>query len=150
VPDAASPTPWPAVSQYAACRWRLARRLQDIYGQELLARCTGLNALFVRARSSTHYKAYPAAARRRIEAFCLPACRRMIEAMRPERVVVLGLGSLALLGRAGTPIATGAGGRWLACEGSIAGRPVTATLHPTGAFGLSAAEWAAIRRCLTA
>ncbi len=151
MPDAASPSPWPPVSQYATCSWRLALRLQDIYGKELLARCTGTNALFVRARSSTHYKAYPSAARRRIEAFCIPACRRLIETMQPEKVVVLGLGSLGLLGKAGqVPIATGAKGRWLVCGGTIAGRPVTAVLHPTGAFGLSAEEWGEVKRHLAA
>jgi hypothetical protein len=149
VPDAASPTPWPLTSQYAACSWRLALRLQDIYGKELLARCTGLNAIFVRARSSTHYKDYPSTARQRIEAFCIPACRRLIEAMQPEKVVVLGLGSLGLLGKAGqASIATGAKGRWLVCDGTVASRPVTAVLHPTGAFGLSAEEWDVVKRHL--
>jgi len=49
---------WPSECEYATERWSLAKRMQDIFGVDLLKRCVGLNAIFIRSSSiASHRKA---------------------------------------------------------------------------------------------
>jgi uracil-DNA glycosylase len=70
--------------------------------------------------------------RKKIEGFCLPRVERLIDVMRPQRIVSIGFETLDLFG-GGDPYLRNDKGRTLMKIGNIAGRKAFATLHLSGA-----------------
>jgi hypothetical protein len=119
--------------QYATEDWPLARGLRDIFPRQLLAKCVGLNAIFVRARNAHEYqRAVSLTDRKLIRAFCLGRVRRILDAIKPRQIVVIGLGTLELFGR-GTPSLISSSGSVLAKTGLVFGKAAHAVVHLTGA-----------------
>lgn len=134
---------WPAACLYATEPWRLAVAMRAMFGADLLARCTGLNAVFVRSPDVRTYKAEVALAlRREIAAFCLPRVRAVVEALDPGLVVAIGFDALRAFG-ATEPLLVNPKRRTLATCGAIGGREAIAVMHLSGAQ-IATADRAAI------
>jgi hypothetical protein len=82
---------WPPVTEYATAKWRLAQALQEVFGRELLRACTGTNINFFRAPNDKAYREKVAAnLRERCEAFSRDRASRLVEAINPYKIVVIG------------------------------------------------------------
>jgi len=106
--------------------------MQKMFGVELLARCIGTNAIFVRAPSVEKYMAEFRAAHHNIARFCTAEINTLIEVVKPKRIVTIGLSTLSLFGPAETDLKSRRG-RALTKVGKIAGYDALAVLHLTGA-----------------
>ena len=125
---------WPEECEYATAPWPMAVHMRAMFGAALLSRCTGTNAVFLRAPDvATWRREVPTGVRREVAAFCAARVERMVRAMRPERVVAIGFDSLAAFGPT-EPVLWSASGRALLRAGAVAGCPAVATLHLTGAW----------------
>jgi hypothetical protein len=123
---------WPAVSEYATENWPLGRKMRGLFDQEFLAECSGLNAIFVRAPSADAYRREFKETLGAIEKFCMDRVHRLVRAMDPQKIVVIGFAALNLFGSS-KPILSNSAGRVLVREGRVAGWPALATLHLSGA-----------------
>jgi hypothetical protein len=124
---------WPPVCEYATESWTLAKQMRSMFGEALLRQCVGLNAIFIRAPSAAEYrKNVDYISRGQIEAFCLPRVLKIVNAVQPRHIVLIGFETLNQFG-GGTPELQNDKGRVLTKVGKIAGRPALATLHLNGA-----------------
>jgi hypothetical protein len=126
---------WPDQCDYATQDWRLGVVMRQLFEPDIdLRPCCGINAIFVRAPNITAYKAkYDKKARAKITAFCLPRVDRLIDAMRPAKIVVIGLQTLKLFDKHPVPGQRNAKGQALTAIGQVpGGRRAIATLHLTG------------------
>jgi hypothetical protein len=64
--------------------------MRDIWSVELLDRCSGLNVNFFRAPSIAEWRKVDRDVRRRLEDFSLSSSLQLIEAMQPQRMVMIG------------------------------------------------------------
>lgn len=125
---------WPTRCEYATEDWVLARNMRRMFGRELLEQSVGLNAIFVRSPNIQHYRTHVRRnVRHEIAEFCLPRVTKMVDALNPKTIVVIGFETLALFGRSAPALTNGESGRVLARKGIIAGRQATGTLHLSGA-----------------
>ena len=133
----------PVESFYATDDWKLAVVMRKLWGRELLAASTGLNAIFVRSpRIDVFEREVPKHTRRAIEQFCVPKVAELVEAMRPELVVAIGFRTLELFSKT-EPVLWNAKGRALVKRGMIGRMPAIATLHLSGSR-IAAADLEAI------
>ncbi len=126
---------WPSKSEYLTECWTLAKRLREMFGEEFIERCVGLNAIFVRAHSMKNYRELDLALRSQIEEFCLPRVEEIVNAIQPKLIVAIGFATLDLLGvdDVGIP-KTNQKGRVLTKRGKIYGRDALGVLHLSGAW----------------
>ncbi len=122
---------WPAVCDYTVATWTLARRLREVFGADTLARCTGLNRIFFRSPSVAIWRKVKADLREELEAFSLARAERIAWALRPQRIVVIGLGTLA--GLAPSAVALEGENRILVRRGNLWGAPAYGMVHLSGA-----------------
>ncbi|HQV04664.1 MULTISPECIES: hypothetical protein [unclassified Novosphingobium] len=133
----------PAVSYYATDDWKLAVVMRKLWGRELMAASTGLNAIFFRSpRVSVFEREVASPLRRRIEAHCLPIVEALVEAMEPRLVVAIGFRTLELFGPT-LPALSSPNGRVLVRSGRIGKHQAIGTLHLSGAR-ISAVDLSAI------
>lgn len=125
---------WPSRSEYATEDWPLARCLRNLFGQEFIERCVGLNAIFIRSNNIDEYqRQFDCALRTRIESFCLSRVEQMVDAIQPLGIVAIGFASLDLFGSS-IENKVSEKGRVLTKLGKIAGRNALGVLHLTGAY----------------
>lgn len=129
--DYDEPTTWPAVCDYAVADWRLARELQAIFGRLQLERSTGVNLVFARAPSKRAYFNLDRELIDAVERFSRPRVTRLIELIRPQRLVFIGLQTAESFGDF-APVEVSARGRTLLTGGSVGGIPARAVLHLSG------------------
>lgn len=126
---------WPQINEYAdeTRKWALARNMRAMFGKSFLESSVGLNALFVRSPSVERYQSdIDAATRLAIQKFCFPRVERIIDAVEPQRIILIGLGTLALFGRGETDLVSEKG-HVLTRLGEISGRRVLAVQHLSAA-----------------
>jgi hypothetical protein len=124
---------WPPVCQYATENWALAVKMRQLFGRELLERCCGVNAIFIRSPSMREYRRdYSRQVRAEVASFCLDRVASLVRAIEPVNLVVIGHGTLRLFGSTEAALRS-ATGRVLIRTGRVAGRPALAVLHLTGA-----------------
>jgi hypothetical protein len=131
-PEANETDCWPSVYQYATENWPLTRVMWKLFDKEFLKQCCGLNGIFVRAPSSDVYRREYREARYSIEKFCLERVGRLVNAINPQKIVVIGFAALELFGGS-KEFVKNSNGRVLMKKGQIAGRPAIATMHLSGA-----------------
>jgi hypothetical protein len=140
---------WPPVCEYATKNWPLACVMKKMFGEQLLEKCVGLNAIFVRVRSIPSYtKEVPASTRALIETFCLDQVKRMVNAIDPMRVIIIGFATAQLFDKQWRPRLVSPNGRILMREGSVFGRDAIATLHLTGSWISTADRESIAKACL--
>jgi hypothetical protein len=127
-----SDTPWSGECEYATRDYPLADHLRNIFGVDFLAKCVGLNAIFVRSPRMRTYVGIDRAMRKEIETFCVARANRIVDIIKPKKIVVIGFAALGLFDR-GTVDVTSPKGRVLTKIGEVAGHPAIATLHLSGA-----------------
>jgi hypothetical protein len=84
---------WPSRNEYAYAPYRLARKMQMIWGADLLDRCVGLNIVFFRSKNKDSWGLFPPDLRDRATQFCLRHVRELVRVLRPKLVVVIGFGT---------------------------------------------------------
>jgi hypothetical protein len=122
---------WPQRNEYAdeTRTWTLARNMRAMFGKAFLESCVGLNAIFIRSPSIQCYEAsVDRNVRLTIQQFCFHRVLRIIDALQPQRIVVIGLGTLALFGE-GQPDLISEKGLALTRVGEILGRKALAVQH---------------------
>jgi hypothetical protein len=125
--------------QYVTESWLLARRIQTMFPPEILNRSVGLNAIFVRAKNVGRYEAQvPKDVRRLIKDYCLRQVKRILDAIEPQKIVVVGFSTMDLFGP--TEAIPSDSGRKMLGVGKVFGRPAFVTPHLTGARGYSNAD----------
>jgi hypothetical protein len=101
-------------------------------------------AIFVRPPSVHAYRRdFGRQVRAEVANFCLNRVARLVEAMKPQKLVVIGHGTLRLFGST-EPSLRSATGRVLTRTGLVADRPALAVLHLTGSH-ISLQDFAALR-----
>ena len=79
---------WPPACQYATENWALAVKMRQLFGRELLERCCGVNAIFIRSPSMLDYRRdYSRQVRAEVASFCLDRAqaRAARKIVRPAR-----------------------------------------------------------------
>src|SRR5262249_39251460 len=124
--------------------WKLSEAIQKLFDRKFLKQCCGLNRIFVRAPDAATYRQEFREYRHSIEEFCLERVIRLVNAIDPQKIVVIGFGTLELFGGGEPRLRSNSNGRTLLKEGQIAGRPAIATMHLSGAQ-ISTPDFHAIR-----
>jgi len=122
---------WPAACEYAVQSWPLAVRMKETFGHATVAQSTGLNAIFFRARRAADWRRIERPVRNELTAFSLARAQRIVRALAPDRVVIIGLGTFDML-TSGTSDKLGTD-RVLVKRGDLWGVPAIGTIHLSGA-----------------
>jgi hypothetical protein len=118
---------------YASAAWPLAERLREVFGAALLRECTGLNAIFFRSPNMAHWQDQPPDIREKAERFCLERAEQIVRALRPERIVTIGIRTFDLLGGYSGRVEIAGAYLTLLKVGRIWDRPAFGMVHVTGA-----------------
>jgi hypothetical protein len=125
---------WPVRCDYAVACWPLARRVRETWGGESsLERCTGLNAIFFRAPSVRAWHQLSRPLRVEMECFSLRRAERIVKALAPKRIVVIGLAMFDRLTERKGIVARQSDRRVLVKAGELWGRPAYGVIHLSGA-----------------
>ena len=138
---------WPEQCDYATETWPLAKKVRLVWGDDIVARCTGLNAIFFRAPSIKDWLRVARPLRGQLEEFSLQRAKAIIVALQPKRLVLVGLGTFDRL-LVGEPCLWGDRGRVLAKTGSLWGYDAIGVAHLSGAR-LSSADLERLRAKFT-
>ncbi len=122
---------WPNICDYITRDWPLAKRVRSIWEPSIVARSTGLNAVFFRARSVRLWNKIEKSLRKNLENFSRQRAEQIVRALQPEYVIVIGLGTFYWLTE-GEPALFGERGRVLARKGELWGCRAIGTVHLTG------------------
>jgi hypothetical protein len=129
-------TSWPDVCQHATHHhwWDLPKAMQRIFHPDLLKQCCGVAAIFVRApRIADYERDYSKQERIDHADFCIPCVERLVQAIKPQAIVAIGLASLRLFGPT-EPGRRRGNGDPLVETGKVAGRDAISMLHLSGAW----------------
>ncbi len=128
-------------NEYLSGSWTLAAELRKRFGPAYLHGAVGTNAIFFRAPNWKEWQGLEQRLRTLLEAFCVGENNRLIRAMRPKQILLLGWDALDLMGGSGfrEMVANGRGdGRRrrnrLLQSGRIEGIPAFAIPHPSTAW----------------
>jgi hypothetical protein len=134
---------WPEQCDYATEKWLLAKKVRFVWGDDIVARCTGLNAIFFRAPSIKAWLRIPKQLRGKLEEFSLLRARTIVNALQPKQLVLIGLGTFDRL-LVGEARLVRDRGRVLAKEGNLWGHPAIGLAHLSGSR-ISAADLERLR-----
>lgn len=128
------------ISHYAVAKWPLAKKLREILGEDFLKNSVGTNAIFVRAKSVEAYtRDVPLTDRRKIQEFCVAKVNDLVKLIEPQRIIVLGLQTMDLLGPSHSK-QVGPTGKTVTKIGTVGGQDALVVRHPTGA-PFTRADW---------
>jgi len=122
---------WPQVCEYATEEWRLADRMRKVFRRELLEKCVGTNAIFLRYPNILEYRRDVGVKRKDIEKFCIDKVSEIVKQIDPQQIVAIGFATLGLFGKT-TSALKSESGRTLTKTGTIAGRPAVGIIHLSG------------------
>lgn len=122
---------WPAQNDYAQAKWKLADRIRRIFRKELVQNSTGTNINFFRAPSISAWNKVPLPERRTAEKQCRGLVSNIIEAIQPENIFIIGLGSFDRIAEG--EIVLRLGNRTLVKAGIFSGVPAYGIMHLSGA-----------------
>ncbi len=141
-------------NEYLSQSWPLASELRKRFGTIFLQGAIGTNAIFFRAPSWNTWLTIDPQLRMKLENFCVAENKRLILAMRPKQILLLGWDALGLMGGTGfrelvanRPSDGRPRRKRLLMFGDIAGVPAFAIPHPTAAWKnppVSDVDWAMI------
>jgi hypothetical protein len=131
----------PARNEYLDESWPLALELRKRFSETVLRDVVGTNAVFFRSPSWADWQRIEQRPRERLEAFCVGENRRLIRAMRPKQILLLGWDALHVMGGSGFRELVATGPRTgrprrkrLLQAGKIEGIPAFAIPHPSAAW----------------
>ena len=123
---------WPAEFDYTYEKWPLAVYARETWGLSVLKQCTALNSIFFRARSIDEWQHVSRSLRDEIERFCRSRAERIVRALRPHRIVVVGMNTFHDLTNGGD-ISLKSDKRVLVKTDFLWGTPVYGIIHLSGA-----------------
>jgi uracil-DNA glycosylase len=123
---------WPPECEYATETWRLAPRMQHIFGIERLKRCVGTNTIFLRYPNANRYRREIGPKRKDIETFCTEKVATIVEAIKPRQIVTIGFAALQMYGPTAPELSSDRG-RMLIKTGKVANHPALGIIHLSGA-----------------
>lgn len=124
---------WPDQPWHANAKSPLAKKLGHVFGIETVEH-TGLNMIFFRARNMKAWNSVPPALKHELERFSLERVQRLVEALQPQHLVVIGLQTFRQLTKTkGRAALFGQHGNCLAVEGEFGGYPASGIIHLSGA-----------------
>ena len=125
---------WPEHCEYAVAQWLLAEKLREVWPQEYLAKCTGLNGFFFRAQNAQTWRRLPLKLRKDLEKFCTEKAHTLIKAIEPRQIVFIGMNTFNQFAGSASKCLKGPNSkRILIREGSFCGIPACGVLHLSGA-----------------
>jgi hypothetical protein len=123
---------WPEKCVYPTAAWPLAKQLRLVWSTQTLAECTGLNAIFFRARSAREWSKVEEGLRGEMEGFSRKQAERIVRALAPQRIVIIGLNTFRMLTAGGIAL-RGASENILVRDGELWGVPAFGIVHLSGA-----------------
>jgi len=124
---------WPDRSWYANAVSPLANRLRAVFGVEMVEH-TGLNMVFFRAPNMKAWDCIPSKLKREMEQFSLERVDRIVETLRPQHLVVIGLRTFQQLTKTdGQTALLGQRGNRLVVDGNFGGIRASGIVHLSGA-----------------
>jgi hypothetical protein len=125
---------WPDVSEYATANWALASNMRRMFEPDLdFHECVGLNAIFLRYPTMAAYtRGIDRQTRHAVRDFCTSCVVRIADALAPQKIVAIGLGTLKLFGPTSVDMRNEAG-RVLTTAGRVGRRNALALIHLSGA-----------------
>ncbi|MGD0143125.1 MAG: hypothetical protein ABSC92_08205 [Rhizomicrobium sp.] len=128
-------------NEYLDESWPLAVQLRKRFGKPFLEGAVGTNAIFFRSPSWADWHKIEPLLRARLEVFCVGENKRLIRAMRPKQIVLLGWDALHVMGGSGfrESVANAqqdgrSRRKRLLQSGEIEGIPAFAIPHPSAAW----------------
>ncbi len=124
---------WPDRSWYASSKAPLARQLRYIFAIDTV-RHSGLNMIFFRARNLAAWDSIPPKLKTELERFSLERVERLIAALQPQHLIVIGLRTFRQLTQGdGVTVLRGKRGNRLVVQGAFGGRLTSGIVHLSGA-----------------
>jgi hypothetical protein len=124
---------WPDQSWYASSPSPLARQLRHVFRIETVEH-TGLNMIFFRAPNMAAWDGVQPDLKRELEQFSLERLERVVAALQPRHLVVIGLRTFKQLTQTGGETALfGRRGNRLVVKGEFGGCPTSGIVHLSGA-----------------
>lgn len=143
-----------ASNEYLHESWTLAAELRKRFGATYLQGAIGTNVIFFRAPSWKQWCGIESQLRANLETFCVNENKRLIQAMHPKQLLLLGWDALNLIGGSGfqelvanRPADGKRRRKRLLMSGTFAGIPAFAIPHPSTAWKnppVTNEEWAMI------
>lgn len=127
---------WPEKCVYASRCWPLAKQICLIWDKALVEQCTGLNAIFFRSPNIKAWKSLKSGIREPAEQFSLLKAEKLIRLLRPQRIVIVGLGTVDMLPlKHSKTVFMSAKGRprRVLVKGELWGLPAFGIIHLSGA-----------------
>jgi hypothetical protein len=128
-------------NEYLSESWPLAVELRRRLGSVYLQDAVGTNAIFFRAPTWAQWQTIDRGLRLQLETFSLDQTKRLISAMQPKQILLLGWDALDLMGGRGfqelvanRPRSAGPRRKRLLQSGKIEGIPAFAIPHPSAAW----------------
>jgi len=122
---------WPDELEHVGKPWLLAKRVRQVWDVQTLRACTGLNTIFFRSPSMRTWSNVPAKLRREMECFSRKRAERIIRALAPQRLVIIGLATFDRLTIGEVKSRTER--RVLVKSGHVWGAPAFGAVHLSGA-----------------
>jgi hypothetical protein len=130
-----------ASNEYLSESWTLAAELRKRFGAAYLQGAIGTNAVYFRAPDWEKWRGIEQRLRTHLEMFCVNENKRLIQALRPKQVLLLGWDTLGLMGGSGfrelvanRPADGKRRRKRLLMSGKIAGVSAFAIPHPSTAW----------------
>lgn len=131
----------PVENEYLDAKWPLAVELRKRFGEDFLEKSVGSNVVFMRAPSWKIWEKIPENVRIQVERFCVEQNKRLIHAIKPKRILLLGWDALEIMGGqnftemvADAQAPHGKSRKRLLMKGMIEGIPAFAIPHPSASW----------------
>jgi hypothetical protein len=122
-------------NEYLSRSWPLAVKLRRRFGDQFLKTALGTNAIFFRSPSVSAWRSINEPLREKLEAYCFRQTERIVRAVRPRRILILGWDTVALMRVTGWREFVASGGRGqrkrLLERGVLFQTTAFAMFHPT-------------------
>ncbi len=128
---------WTKANEYISKDYRLATHIQKIWHRDQLENSVALNRLFFRSPNINAWKtnSLEQSIRCDAEKFCLDECQKIVKAMEPKSLIIIGLSTLSQKEFIKTNIAVGSPSRRVVQNGTLWGIPTSAVIHLSGQWG---------------
>jgi len=143
--------PWPAVNEYAVESYNSAKVLQSLFHaagmMSVLKTSNGCNRNFFKSENvgkggPLDWNHNSLELREILEHHSRVACDVLIDAFKPVRIMMLGIGLFEQLVSDAMLEARGPTGRRLILSGTYRGHPAVGLAHPSGSIGVTVEDWA--------
>jgi hypothetical protein len=145
----------PIEHEYIVKEYRIAKRMRSLFEEigkrDVLERSSKLNLLFFRSSNAKAWKRIDLKVRRDAEQFCSDKIKKIVDTLRPRRVLAEGIETYSCLRRTlgfdSDETKVTSQGRAIVISSRQGDLQLMGMIHPTGAR-INRSEWATIRESL--